>query len=145
MLVRSAIDETGKIEVFQIALVCIMMIDSPLSYTVLRLGYSPNYAMIVAIFTSVSALVARLVILKRQIPQTNVAEFVGIVVKNIVMFFAVGVPLYYLFENVTDNFGGFVLKVTLAVCLSVSVVVMFGLRASERNLVCCKVKSMLKR
>ena len=48
-----AIDATGKIKVFQIALVCIMMIDIPLSYTLLRLGYSPNYAIVVAIFTDV--------------------------------------------------------------------------------------------
>lgn len=58
---------SGKIKKYQIVIGCITILNLPLSYIFLKLGFTPEYTFIIAIIISQICLAARLILLKEMI------------------------------------------------------------------------------
>jgi len=93
---------TGKIKVYQIIVGGLQMLGFPLSYLVLRFGFSPQSTIVVAIIISFSCLGARLILLRGMI-KLSVKQYLIRVLLNTVlvaMISAVIPLLVYYFMNI---------------------------------------------
>lgn len=61
----TAFQATGKIKKYQVIVGCIILCNLPISYIFLNIGFDAKATMIVAILISISALIARLVLLSK--------------------------------------------------------------------------------
>lgn len=75
-IMSASIQATGKIRLFQLVVGGLFLFNLPVSYVVLKLGFPPVSTAIVSVIISVVAMLARLWILKRGIPQLPTRVFV---------------------------------------------------------------------
>ena len=74
-----AAQATGKIKKYQITLGCILILNLPISYLLLKLDFGPEIAMIVGIFLTLIACVARIILIKELI-NLSILKFIREVV-----------------------------------------------------------------
>lgn len=124
---------TGKIRKYQIIVGGLQMMNFPLSYLFLKMGFLPEIIVIVAISLSLICLGARLVLLRDMI-QLPVARFLRYVCGNIIVvtILSLIVPLFVRWE-LPDNLYGFVFS--CMACLSWGAIILYrlGCSVSERK------------
>lgn len=136
---------TGCVRNYQLVIGGISILNFPLSYLVLKLGYWPESTVVVSIFVSLICLVARLCFLRKSV-SLRVRDFVNQVFLNTftVTLFSVVVPLvcYYFIGHYLIRF--------FAVCISSvvmsSVVIYFiGCNSWERGVLRGYILKVLKK
>lgn len=76
---------TGKIRLYQFVVGSILLLNLPCTYTLLKLGFSPEYSMYVSIFLSIIALGARLIML-RSLIELDIKQYIkDVVIKSLVV------------------------------------------------------------
>ena len=124
---------TGKIRNYQILVGGLIMMNFPVSYLFLKLGFGPEVTVIVAIVISQLCLFARLYMLKRQM-DFPVGQFLTRVYLNILKVTIVAVSAAYLIMPVFEgNLTGFILKVTVVVLCAGLSVLFVGCTRTERT------------
>ena len=124
---------TGKIRKYQFFVSGILLLNLPTSYLFLELGFSPEITMLISIFYSCLALIARLVILQG-IVDFPVRDFFNKVVSRVTL---VGLLAFILpivaYLGINDSHLKFFIVVLISI-FSVSLSVFFlGLNSSERQ------------
>ncbi len=124
---------TGKIRDYQLVVGGLMLLNIPVSYVLLRMGFLPEVTVVVAIVISQVCLWARLVMLKRMIG-FPMGDFLRRVCLNVLAVTLTALVLPLLAESfMPDTFWGFAIDVVLCV-LSASLTVMFvGCSKAERK------------
>ena len=86
---------SGNVKLYQTIVSGILLLNLPLSYILLKLGYAPQTTFIVSIITSLGALIARLIVLKIII-SFPVKKFVTNVVYKVIVVSILGsiIPYY---------------------------------------------------
>jgi hypothetical protein len=124
---------TGKIRNYQIFVGGLIMLNFPISYIFLKLGFGPEVTVIVAIVISQLCLFARLYMLKKTI-DFPVREFFARVYVNILKVTAVAsVAAYALMTLSGADWVGFVLKVAVCVLCAGLSVFFVGCSGAERQ------------
>ena len=136
-----AIQATGVIKWNEIVVSGILLLNVPISYLFLKTGSPPESTLIVSIFLSFSALMLRLSLLKRQISELKVKQFVFkvFVVSAVVTIAAISIPMYIrsFFEPGWNRF----VIVTLSGLITTPVAIwILGLTINERSFILSIIK-----
>ena len=135
---------TGRIRNYQLVVGGLMLLNIPVSYVLLKIGFAPEITVVVSIVLSQVCLFARLVMLKRMIG-FPVADFIKRVYINVVVVLVSALVLPVaatLF--IPDSFWGFVADVCLCV-LSASVSIMYiGCSSAERKEIVSMIASRFR-
>lgn len=135
---------TGRIRNYQLVVGGLMLLNIPVSYVLLKIGFAPEITVVVSIVLSQVCLFARLVMLKRMIG-FPVADFIKRVYLNVVVVLVSALVLPVaatLF--IPDSFWGFVADVCLCV-LSASVSIMYiGCSSAERKEIVSMIASRFR-
>lgn len=131
---------TGRIRNYQIVVGGMQMMNLPISYILLRMGYIPEIVLIVAVIISQCCLGARLYMLRSMIG-LSVREYFNKVYINVLVVSAIAVVIpvtaSYLF---IESFLNFVLLCLLSIfCTSISIYYI-GLSRKERSFVRTKAE-----
>lgn len=131
---------TGKIRNYQIVVGGLQMMNLPISYVCLRLGYRPESVLIVAIVISQCCLVARLYMLRGLIGLSSI-KFLKKVYLNVILVTIVSsiIP-FFLYRNLSDSFSSFMLISIVSIISTAITVFTIGCEKKERALIMEKVK-----
>ena len=138
---------TGRIRNYQLAVGGMLMMNFPLSYCCIKMGYPPEATFIVAILISICCMVTRLLFLRKLIG-ISVRKFVTNVCLRVFMVFVfsviipVALELILMIDNSWQRFG--IITFVSIVCSMISVC-MVGCTKSERQFIIQKVRTLKKR
>lgn len=93
----SALQAQGNIKLYQLLVGTLVLVNLPIAYLVLHNGYAPYCAVLSAIVIDVIALFARLILVKKQIPEFNTGKFVAGVLLPVLGILAIdGICIYFI-------------------------------------------------
>ena len=142
----TAMQATGKIMLFQIVICLVMMCEMPLSYLVLRLGYEPYYIMFASILVVFVGLFARVLLLRRLIPDYSIVYFTfNIVVKNLLIILVCYVLSDFVKGYFEDNFINLFLTSFISFVMTLLIIYGFGVQKQERMLFNAKIGALYRR
>lgn len=131
---------TGKIRNYQIVVGGLQMMNFPLSYIFLKMGFLPEIIVMVAISLSLICLGVRLILLRDMI-QLPVARFLRHVCGNIIVItiLSLTVPLYARWE-LPNNLFGFIFSCIICFGWGGIILYRFGCSVSERKFLISKLQ-----
>lgn len=142
----TAVQATGDIKWFSIGVCVILILELPIAYLLLYLGYPPYAAMIPSIFTNLLALLFRFNILKGLVSNYSWRYFIfTVVIRSFITFFIAVSICMFLKQKFSD---GIFSSLSLIVCcfiISCFTVLLVGINKQERNLIKNKVVLFFKR
>lgn len=129
-----AVQATGKIKVYQIAVGTTLLLAVPLSYLFLKLGFPPEITMIIAIFLSGICLFIRLIII-RNLFDIKIAEYTkGVIFYNIAISgVSCILPLVLCYFG-PQTFANLILVSVISLISTVSTIYFIGLKREERRM-----------
>ena len=129
-----AVQATGKIKVYQIAVGTTLLLAVPLSYLFLKLGFPPEITMIIAIFLSGICLFIRLIII-RNLFDIKIAEYTkGVIFYNIAISgVSCILPLVLCYFG-PQTFANLILVSVISLISTVSTIYFIGLKRGERRM-----------
>ena len=136
---------TGKIRNYQLVVGGLQMMNLPLSYIFLRLGYPPESIFVIAIFISVCCEMARLYMLRSMI-NLSFSSFLRKVYFNVIFVTVIAsiIPIA-LSTTLPDNFIGFIVSCTCCVISAVVSILFIGLTKAELKMVTSKSIILIKK
>ena len=126
---------TGKIRNYQLAVGCMLMMNFPLSYVCLSLGFAPESTLVVAIFVSICCLILRLLFLRKMV-NLSVSCFLRNVCLNVLYVSALSAIIPVCFRlQCPEGWTRFVTVVALSVICAILAVLFLGCDTHERHFV----------
>jgi O-antigen/teichoic acid export membrane protein len=128
----SAIQATGKIKLYQITVSVILLLNLPVSYFYLKLGYSPEVTMYISIAISIFSLIPRLLICRRETGLDINGFFNDVIIKTItitILLFLAEISLSNL--NISKN-KSFVLTCLIDIVFGSVLIWSIGLTKNEK-------------
>lgn len=136
---------TGDIRNYQIVVGGLKLLNLPVSYLLLKMGYSPYVTVVVAIVISQGMLFLRFIFLKSKI-HMGAWIFFKKVYLNVLFVGAVSIVLAYVCTNgIAETFPGLVLKCGITIFVCIATVWLIGCTAVERAFIFNKIKSLKNR
>lgn len=134
---------TGNIKNYQLLVGGCQLLNFPLAYLFLKLGFIPEVTIIISIFVALGCLCLRLFMLRRMVT-FPVMRFINTVLLKIIIVALLSVLLPLLLVNFMSEgllrFG--ILAVSSVVCTSI-VILFVGCSESERSLIISKIKGII--
>ena len=124
---------TGNIKGYQIIVSGLLLLNLPTSYVFLKLGFTPEYTMLISIFYSFVALLMRLIILKK-IANFPIQDYIFFVVGRVIAV-AIVAFLFSIFAYINiPNFSGkfFIILLISTASIALSVIIL-GLNKFEKQ------------
>lgn len=136
---------TGKLRNYQLAVGGMYLMNFPLSYLCLKLGYPPESVLIVALIVAVCCLLLRLVFLRKMVG-LPVQRYLYRVCGNVLLVSVVALffPMIVLLE-MSDSFLRFFVVSFLSVICSLSSIYWIGCTAHERSFLRAKIVVAIKK
>ncbi|MCH5293096.1 MAG: hypothetical protein J1E07_05145 [Treponema sp.] len=125
---------TGKIRLYQTAVGGLLIMNLPVSYLFLRLGFSPESVFAVAIVLSVCALALRILIVQRQTGFGLVLPFVGLLARFALLVALSAMIPAVVWKAAGRSFWGFCIFALVSVLWTALVLFIFGLNRHERGM-----------
>lgn len=129
----TGIQATGNIKLFQIVISIIMTLDMPLSYLALRIGCKPYAVVYISICTAFIGLVARSILLHRQLKFSIKSFIINIVLKN----YLIAITLFGFIQCISQifpySFLGLVSFCLSSVFISLIGIYIFALNKNEKR------------
>lgn len=133
---------TGRIKWYQICVGGLNLLNIPVSYLLLRFGFSPNSVFIVAIILSQLALFLRLYFIKILL-DFNVIIFISHVYLRILLVSVVSTVISILVhQQVIPTIIGFMFSTFVCLLITLITVLMLGCNKSERSVVYSKLLTL---
>ena len=126
---------TGNIKKYQIVVGGMQLMNLPVSYILLRLGYPPQSVIITAIVISQLCLIARLILLRKMIG-ISFMHFMRKVYFNVILvtLLSIVVPLVIQLK-VSECFASFIMLTIISVCCTTLAIIYVGCNKKERKIV----------
>lgn len=133
---------TGKIRNYQIIVGGLQMMNFPLSYLFLKIGFLPEVIVMIAITLSIICLGARLIMLRSMI-QLPIARFLHNVCGKILLVTILSaiMPLFIRWE-LPDNLYGFIISCLVCLVWTAAILFIFGCSVSERKFLTGKLQAL---
>lgn len=143
----TAQNATGNIKAFQIAVGVIELLNLPISYLTLWLGYPPYSVFIVAVALEIVAVFVRIFMLPQTISAFSPASFIKDVIVKCAVLSLLSAVVPYLFTRWFNNGTFLCFLINCAVCvLSTGIVVwVYGISKGERMFITDKIVAIVKR
>lgn len=141
----TAIQATGKIKVYQAVVGSLLMLILPISYFLLKLGYSPEITLYVNIVISIIALSFRLYLVWKLL-EFPIKRFVEeIILKNIlIVLLSFSLPLL-IRTSMDEHFIRLIVIVFVTLIWNAVIIFSLGLQKSEKAIVIRGINKILKR
>ena len=141
----TAIQATGKIKVYQAVVGSLLMLILPISYFLLKLGYSPEITLYVNIVISIIALSFRLYLVWKLL-EFPIQRFVEeIILKNIlIVLLSFSLPLL-IRTSMDEHFIRLIVIVFVTLIWNAVIIFSLGLQKSEKAIVIREINKILKR
>ena len=124
---------TGKIRNYQLAVGGMLMMNFPLSYLCLKIGFVPESTLIVGIVVSVCCLLLRLAFLRKMVGLSMLGFLKGVCLNVIsVAVVAVAIPAFLTSILTCEGWKHFLLMVSISVLCTVLSVYVVGCSKNER-------------
>ncbi len=133
---------TGKIKNYQLIVGGLQMMNFPISWIFLRLGFFPEITIVIFIFFSICCLIARLSMLNSMI-NLPVKKFIRKVIVNISVVSAISsiIPLY-ISKICNNNLINFVIVGLTSITTTILAIFYIGLKPNERLIILNKLKAI---
>lgn len=130
---------TGKIRNYQLAVGGVLLLNFPLSYLALKLGYAPEATLVVAIFISVCCMMLRLLFL-RKMAGLSMRAFLKNVYLNVITVALLSciVPLA-IHHTMAAGWERFLVTCSVSVACSTIAILFVGCSRSERLFILSKI------
>ncbi len=140
----AAIQATGKIKWYQIIVGGSILLNVPLSYIFLKLGYRPPIVFIISICISIITIIERLSIMKVIIPQFSIYKFINVVLlPSMIICFLCGAIYWGIqYFDIISKFH-FVTLIVLSFIVVCCLAYIIGLRKEERALICTYLRKKI--
>lgn len=138
----AVVQATGKIKLYQTVVGGLLIMNLPVSYLFLWLGFCSETVFLVAIFLSLCALVLRILITQRQIKYSLLLPFARLLVQF--LFFttvSVSVPVL-LWKSLNETLVQFCFFSLISILWTGGSLFIFGLRKEEKDLI---VEKLIRR
>lgn len=125
---------TGKIAKYQIVVGGINLLVVPFAYLMLKLGYSPQTALIVSMIMSVAALCARVIMLHELI-DFSIIHYLNDVILRILFVSVISLTLSYGIKYLfpAQTWGNVLIVIFTTLAISITSIFFLGLGSDERN------------
>lgn len=137
---------TGNVRNFQLTIGFIIMLNLPLSYLFLKIGFGAETVVIIALVIEIIALLVRIFMLRSTIPQFEPFNFLTRIIANCISVAIIPVLLIYLLDIfiIHSMMIDFLLMVLSSVFCLISILTI-GCTKTERLYVVDKTKKIIKR
>lgn len=141
----TAQNATGNVRNYQIVVGGIQLLNIPLSFLGLWLGYSPITVIVVALSIELLSLVARLVMIPFYIREFKAADYIKKVVCRCFALLGISaiIPVALLMY-LPENFATFIVNVIITFLTTLLILFVFGCDKGERKMLVNKVNKMIK-
>ena len=137
---------TGNVRNFQLTIGFIIMLNLPLSYLLLKVGFGAEIVVIIALVIEIIALLVRIFMLRSTIPQFNPFNFLTRIIANCISVAIIPVLLIYLLDLFIKH--SMMIDLLLMVLCSVSCLISIltiGCTKTERLYVVDKTQNIIKK
>lgn len=127
---------TSELKRYQILVGTIQLLNFPLAYILLKLGFSPVLALSSIIFISIICLCARLYLLMTMLQFPVVKFFKNVILKTSIIFllcFTIIISTKHFINP--EGMIGFIIRIIIAEIVCISFIFLFGLTKSERKFI----------
>lgn len=138
--ISTALQATGRIKLFQIAISITLMCELPCAYLILKFGGLPYMAMIPTVVVTFLGVYVRFFILKRMVDSFNTLSFTLNVVIRDVMVLLISYLVSTLCYCTNDTFVALIYNVTIPILITGTCILCGGLNKNERMILFDKVK-----
>lgn len=133
---------TGRIRNYQLVVGGLQILNLPVSYLFLRMGYAPEYVFIIAIIISVCCEMARLYMLRGMI-KLPIRQFLQKVYLNVIIVsVAASILPYFVFKGTDESFLNLLWTSLLCVVCTVISILYIGCNKEERIFVTNKLQNI---
>ena len=143
--ITTALQATGRIKWFQITVSIIMISTIPLAWVWLKVEANPYIILYVSIITTVIALIARLLLLKKELGFSLTDFFTKVLSRAVFVCLSSAVIVWWIYSKLPNSFFHLVIFAILSVIAIVFISYMFGLNNQERGIVLQLVKKRISR
>lgn len=136
---------TGCIRNFQLVVGGINLLNVPFSYLALRLGYPPEYVIIVAIIVALACQIARVIMLRPLIQFPAVLFFRHVVLNLIAIALWAYIPIACIENSFSESFFSFMLLSAICVVWTMCLIFFIGCNREERTFLKNKLSRVMYR
>ena len=141
----TALQATGRIKFFQIAISITMLCELPLAYWCLKIGCPPYSALYPMILVTFVGLYVRFAILKKMISAYSYSYFTFHIVFRDALVFLLSYAASTMVYISGDCFLSFIANVCISFFLTILFVIVIGLKKNERIMIYQKIKLIFNR
>lgn len=141
----TAMYATEQIRNYQIVVGGLQMLNLPVAYLFLYLGFVPEVVFIVAIVISVICLFARLIMLKPLINLSISSYVTDVFIKVIIVSVLSSIAPFVILHYIKDGFLGFLAIGATCVISTIIVIYFIGIDSKEREVLNRYIKKMVKK
>ncbi len=134
------IQATGKIRLYQIIVGGLLILNLPLSFLFLQLGYSPIAVYIVAIFLSVIAYFLRAIITQKESTCSLIIPSIKLFILFILLTVVVSIIPALLMNRLGYTFWDFCLFILVCITWGIIVVFVLGFNKEEKKMILAKLR-----
>lgn len=132
--ITTALQATGHIKWFQIIISIIMVANLPLAWIWLKVETNPYIVLYVSILTSAIALIARLVLLHRQVAFSYRGFLLRVIGRIISVCILSGLSVWWIYSLISHSITGLILYTFMSLMIIAIVIYLLGLEGSERKI-----------
>ena len=129
------VQATGKNKFYEIGVGVILLLNVPISYIFLKLGYPAEITMIITIFLSICGLIYKLFFIKLRLNFSVSEYFYKIILKNIFISVVSFIIPFYFYMKLEHTFFQFILIGLTSLISSMLSIFFIGLDKNEKELV----------
>ena len=127
---------TGKIRNYQLIVGGILLLNLPLCYVMLELGFSPVIVVLVSLFVESLAIIARMYMIPFTIPEFKPWNYIRSVLLNILLVTVLASVLPVALHIVTEeNFVNVSFNIVVSICISSLCILYVGCSRHERTVI----------
>lgn len=141
----TAASSSGNIRKFQLIVNSVFLLNIPISYTFLKLGYNSDSVFQVALFMEAIALICRLLVVKTLVPFNVQKYFKHVLFKALVVFCIVMIPVYIIHSYFLPTIHRLFFTIIFSGLYCAIIIFFIGLSSKEKILLLNKIKRVIKR
>ena len=141
----TAAQASGRIKLYQSVVGGLLILNLPISYLFLKLGFAPQITIYVSICVSIVALFARLKIINPLV-NMKIREYMNAVIFRIIPVVLIAfIPPFLIYYSLEGNFVRLLLTVTISILSVLTTIYYLGLSKTEQQFMNSKVKQLISK
>ncbi len=129
-----SVQATGNIRNYQIIISLLFILNLPVSYVFLKLGYNPPVVMFVKIIVDAIVLSTRIIFLKSLL-KVSVKQFLQEVFLKIILVVSIVIPISILVKTKFDGWIQVIITTSVSILLTALGIYWIGMRKNERTFI----------